>query len=141
MRTRTTKTIGILATLALAVVGCGSEDSGDQAKQKPPNASSKPTEQQEDNTAAQGRLPDEPTGAERDAVLAAIRDVLPELVQDEDKAIDAARRQCQNLDNPNSAGMEDTLAAMLFMYSGAAITEEHGKHLNAGLRKTLCPDS
>ncbi|MFE9651126.1 hypothetical protein ACFYO0_45030 [Streptomyces sp. NPDC006365] len=42
-------------------------------------------------------IPAVPTGSERSALIAALKDVNPAIVTDEDKAIDAARDQCATL--------------------------------------------
>jgi hypothetical protein len=58
-------------------------------------------------------------------------------VQDEDKA--EARHQCVNLDG----GVSDTVnsAMELFSYDGVMLTDEDARHLNTGLRNTLCPEA
>lgn len=139
MRIRTT-TAAIVAILAVTVVGCssdkGSDSKDDSIKSTAPEASSAA-----DNSAAakNAGIPPEPTGAERDAVLAAIRDVNGNLTHDEDKAIDAARNQCSSLDG--GATDPDHSAAQRFSYDGVTLTDDDGSHINYGLRKTLCPES
>lgn len=79
-------------------------------------------------------IPPKPVGAARDAYLAAIKAVDPQLVADPDKAISNGRNQCSTLNdggaNPNHA------AAVRF-----DTTDTEGALLNAALRTTLCPKS
>ncbi|MFJ6434621.1 hypothetical protein [Streptomyces sp. NPDC091416] len=147
MRIRTT-TAAIAAVLAFAAVGCSSDsDNADDSKagttkSSAPEASSpsSPSSSADDSGAAKDTsLPAEPTGAERDAVLAAVRDVNANLTHDEDKAIDAARNQCAALDG--GAADTDHTAAQRFSYDGITLTDDDGSHINIGLRKTLCPAS
>ena len=139
MRIRTT-TAAIVAILAVTVVGCssdeGSDSKADTIKSTVPEASSAA-----DNSGAakNAGMPPEPTGAERDAVLATIHDVNGNLTHDEDKAINAARNQCASLDG--GATNPDHSAAQRFSYDGVTLTDDDGSHINFGLRKTLCPES
>ncbi|WP_328908148.1 hypothetical protein OG230_00695 [Streptomyces sp. NBC_00234] len=139
MSIRTT-TAAIAAILAVAAVGCssekGSDSKADTVKSTAPEASSA-----EDNSGAakNAGMPPEPTGAERDAVLASILDVNSNLVHDEDKAINAARNQCAALNG--GATNPDHSAAQRFSYDGVTLTDDDGSHINIGLRKTLCPES
>lgn len=139
MRIRTT-TAAVVAILAVTVVGCssdkGSDSEADATRSTAPAASSAADSSGADENAG---MPPEPTGAERDAVLAAIHDVNGELTHDEDKAIDAARNQCASLDGGGTN--PDHSAAQRFSYDGVTLTDEDGSHINFGLRKTLCPDS
>ncbi|MGW0939873.1 hypothetical protein [Streptomyces sp. NPDC002666] len=137
MRIRTT-TAAIAAVLAFTVVGCSS-DSGSKADTGTTTNSAAETSSGTDDSGAgkETVLPAEPTGAERDAVLAAVRDVNGNLTQDEDKAIDAARNQCAALDG--GAANTDHTAAQRFSYDGITLTDDDGSHINIGLRKTLCP--
>lgn len=136
----TTAAIAAAAVLAVTVVGCSSEkdseSKADTVKSTAPEASSAA-----DNSGAakNAGLPPEPTGAERDAVLASILDVNSNLVHDEDKAINAARNQCAALDGGGTN--PDHSAAQWFSYDGVTLTDDDGSHINIGLRKTLCPAS
>lgn len=155
MRIRIT-TAAVAAALAVSLVGCSSgsdndaDSKADAAKSSAPAApsessapSSEPTapdtEAGGDTTEADKVAPPAPTGDKRTAVIAAIRDVDPKLVQDEDKAIEKARYQCVNLDG----GVPDTVnsARELFSYDGVTPTEDDARHINIGLRKTLCPEA
>jgi hypothetical protein len=142
MRIRTT-TAAVTAVLAVSLVGCSSDSKVDTAPRSTPAApSSAPAapntaDSSETSEADKVALP-EPTGDKRTAVIAAISDVDPRLVQDEDKAIEKARYQCVNLDG----GVSDTVnsAMELFSYDGIMLTDDDARHLNIGLRNTLCPE-
>jgi len=154
MRIRIT-TAAVAAALAVSLVGCSSDNDADSkadaakssapatSSSEPSTPSSEPTapdtEAGGDTTEADKVAPPAPAGDKRTAVIAAIRDVNPKLVQDEDKAIEKARYQCVNLDG----GVPDTVnsAMELFSYDGVMPTEDDARHLNIGLRKTLCPEA
>ncbi|WP_406094621.1 hypothetical protein [Streptomyces sp. NBC_01013] len=137
MRIRTTTAV-ITAVLAFTVVGCSSDDGSDSEAGPTRSSTSEGTSRADDSGTAQDTgLPPAPTGAERDAVLAAVRDVNGNLTHDEDKAIDAARNQCAALDG--GAANTDHTAAQRFSYGGVTLTDDDGSHINIGLRKTLCP--
>lgn len=151
MRIRIT-TAAVVAVLAFTAVGCGSDGDGDgeagangaagtvrsSAPASPSAAADGAGGAEPGASASEGSgLPPEPSGAARDAVLAVVRDVHGGLVRDEDKAIDAARNQCSTLDGGGKDA--DHSAAQRFSYDGVKLTDDDGKHLNYGLRKTLCP--
>ncbi|MFR9798237.1 hypothetical protein ACL02U_20400 [Streptomyces sp. MS06] len=131
MRIRTTIAVAT-AALAVTLVGCSSDS--DDGKSDAPGATRSTGGSAAEQAAG---IPAAPTGAERDAVLAAIRDVNAKLTVDEDKAVDAARKQCSALDG--GAANPDHAAAQRFSYGGVTLTDDDGGHLNIGLRKTLCP--
>lgn len=139
MRIRTT-TAAIVAVLAVTVVGCSSgkasDSKADSVKSTRPEASSAAGDS---DAAKNAHIPPAPTGAERDAVLATIHDVNANLTHDEDKAINAARNQCASLDG--GATNPEHGAAQRFSYDGVTLTDDDGRHINFGLRKTLCPES
>ncbi|WP_328876122.1 DUF732 domain-containing protein [Streptomyces sp. NBC_00287] len=139
MRIRTA-TAAIAAILTVTVAGCSS-DKGSDSKADTTKSTAPETSSAADNSAAakNAGMPPEPTGAERDAVLAAIMDVNANLTHDEDKAINAARNQCAALDG--GATNPDHSAAQRFSYNGVTLTDDDGSHINVGLRKTLCPES
>lgn len=150
MRTRVT-TAAIVAVLAVTVVGCGSDQSSDRSSDSTADTAKSPTAEasspaaEESNpaddsgAAKKSGIPPEPTGAARDAVLAVVKDVNGKLIHDEDKALDAARNQCSSL---NGGGKNpDHSAAQRFSYNGVELTDDDGRHINIGLRKTLCPES
>lgn len=147
MRIRTT-TAAVTAILAVSLVGCssdnGSDSKADTAPSSAPAASSSAsaapdTAESSDTSEADKVALPEPTGDKRTAVIAAIKDVDPKLVQDEDKAIEKARYQCVNLDG----GVSDTVdsAIQLFSYDGVTLTDDDARHLNIALRNTLCPEA
>ncbi|MEV5156913.1 hypothetical protein [Streptomyces sp. NPDC053728] len=139
MRIRTT-TAAVVAVLAVTLVGCSSDDGGDSKAGTGRSTASEESSAAGDSGAAKNAgIPPEPTGAERDAVLAAIHDVNGNLTHDEDKAIDAARNQCSSLDG--GATNPDHSAAQRFSYGGVTLTDDDGGHINIGLRRTLCPES
>ncbi|MFE7469473.1 hypothetical protein ACFU6R_35970 [Streptomyces sp. NPDC057499] len=80
-------------------------------------------------------IPSAPTGDARDAYLDAIAAVDPQLVVDEERAIDAGRNQCSSIASPKA----DSLAAQRFGTDARPLTDAQGKRLNAALRETLCP--
>ncbi|MEV0007770.1 hypothetical protein AB0M10_16350 [Streptomyces sp. NPDC051840] len=139
MRIRIT-TAAVVAVLAVTVVGCSTDKDGDAVSKPTKSAAPEASATADGGGEAKGTgIPPEPTGAERDAVLAAVRDVDATLTHDEDKAIDAARNQCASLDG--GAKDPDHDAAQRFSYDGVTLTDEDGGHINFGLRKTLCPES
>ncbi|MGW0828582.1 hypothetical protein [Streptomyces sp. NPDC002845] len=147
MRIRTT-TAAVTAVLAVSLVGCSSDNGTDSkadtalssAPTAPSSAPAAPdTADSSDTSEADEVVLPEPTGDKRTAVIAAIKDVDPRLVQDEDKAIEKARYQCVNLDG----GVSDTVdsAMELFSYDGVVLTDDDARHLNIGLRNTLCSEA
>ncbi|MFD8847553.1 hypothetical protein ACFV1Q_02560, partial [Streptomyces sp. NPDC059604] len=80
-------------------------------------------------------IPSAPTGDARDAYLDAIAAVDPQLIVDEERAIDAGRNQCSSITDPKA----DSLAAKRFGTDARPLTDEQGERLNAALRETLCP--
>ncbi|MFG2023164.1 hypothetical protein [Streptomyces sp. NPDC048825] len=140
MRIRTT-TAAVTAVLAVGLVGCSSDNGTDsKADTAPSSAPAAPnTADSSDTSEADKVALPEPTGDKRTAVIAAMKDVNPKLVQDEDKAIEKARYQCVNLEG----GVSDTVnsAMELFSYDGIMLTEDDAHHLNIGLRNTLCPEA
>ncbi|GEC10774.1 hypothetical protein SSP24_84290 [Streptomyces spinoverrucosus] len=140
MRIRTTTAV-VTAVLAVSLVGCssdnGTDSKADTALSSAPAAPN--TADSSDTSEADKVALPEPTGDKRTAVIAAIKDVNPKLAQDEDKAIEKARYQCVNLDG----GVLDTVnsAMELFSYDGVMLTEDDARHLNIGLRNTLCPET
>ncbi|MFE3515613.1 hypothetical protein [Streptomyces sp. NPDC059166] len=138
MRIRIT-TAAVVAVIAVAVVGCSGDKDDDSAAGTTSSAEPMASAAADGGEAAGTGIPPEPTGAERDAVLAAVRDVDGRLTHDEDKAVDAARNQCAALDG--GAKDPDHSAAQRFSYDGVTLTDEDGSHINFGLRGTFCPES
>ncbi|MEV7996882.1 hypothetical protein AB0O67_34880 [Streptomyces sp. NPDC086077] len=139
MRIRTTTAV-VVAILAVTVAGCSSDKGSESKADTTKSTVAEASRASDDSGAAKNAdMPPEPAGAERDAVLAAIRDVNGNLTHDEDKAIDAARNQCASL--VGGATSPDREAAQRFSYDGVTLTDDDGSHINFGLRKTLCPES
>ncbi|WP_405195165.1 hypothetical protein [Streptomyces anulatus] len=146
MRRTTALPAALLAAALLALTACSTEEeSGDKnvptAKTSAPAAKEQPADDADSGESSDAEkaagIPDAPTGAALDAYLAAIRDVDPKIVQDEEKSIDAGRNQCASLANPNDK--IDWLAAQRFGNDTLPLTDAQGKQLNAALRATLCP--
>lgn len=127
----------LAAAALLALTACSSSDSNDDkaAPSQTPSVTS---------TSAAGAteksipgIPDKPTGAKRDAYIAAIAAVDPTLTADPDKAITNGRNQCTSLDG--GARDVDHSAAERFGTGTHPLTDDQGKAINAALRLTLCP--
>lgn len=78
------------------------------------------------------RRPEEPTGAKRAELLAALGKAAPETVRYEDEAIEAARDQCQSLNH--GAYKPDWFASQHFTYKDVTTTEAQGKAINRALK-------
>ncbi|MFF2014016.1 hypothetical protein ACFVWY_33825 [Streptomyces sp. NPDC058195] len=120
----------IAAATLLALSACSTEE--DAAKPAPKETTA-------DYAAAEkaAGIPPAPTGDARDAYLDAIAAVDPQIIADEEKAIDAGRNQCASL---KGGGKKlDWAAAQRFGNDARPLTDEQGKALNAALRATLCP--
>ncbi|MDT0381419.1 DUF732 domain-containing protein [Streptomyces sp. DSM 42041] len=131
MRRHLTTTAG-LALAALTLTACGADNTPDTKPQPETPAASSPT-QPDPGTG----IPPEPTGAARDAYLAALEAIDPQLVADADKAIDAGRNQCSSL---NGGGTDPAgTAAARFSMGGNQVSEQQAKAINQALRQTLCP--
>ncbi|MEU4178186.1 hypothetical protein [Streptomyces sp. NPDC026589] len=145
MRRTTALPAALLAAALLALTACSTEPEPDapaaDSKASAPAAKEQPAEDADTGKSSDAEksagIPDAPTGAALDAYLAAIRDVDPAIVEDEEKAIDAGRNQCSSL--AGGGDKVDWLAAQRFGNDARPLTDEQGKHLNAALRKTLCP--
>lgn len=130
MRTRIT-IAAVTATLAVALVGCSSDETGDDAAKATPSVTeSEVTPEQSASAAASVGIPPEPTGADREVLLRALAAANPDAVKYEDKAIDAARNQCGAVDSDKAA----YLAAQRFTYKDVTTTEAQGRQINAALK-------
>ncbi|MET9952377.1 hypothetical protein ABZ135_12620 [Streptomyces sp. NPDC006339] len=121
-----------VAALALALTACGSSD--EPAPEKP----TAPTTQPAPSTTASknpGGLPAKPEGAERTALLAALKAVHPALVADEDKAISNARNQCSTI---TGGGDAQSTAKQRFSTSEHQVSDTEALAINAALQATLC---
>lgn len=122
------RTTAAAVLLALATLtACSSEDNTDAA---PTTTAASPSADYAAAEKAAG-IPPEPTGADRDALLAALRDVDPALTADEDDAIDNARNQCAAING--GADRLDYLASQRFSGGDVEVTEEQGKHINTAI--------
>ncbi|TXL91596.1 hypothetical protein [Streptomyces sp. IB2014 016-6] len=126
MRTITTALAAGLLLVALG--GCGTESEPDSKPSKNENGL---TPEEQASVRADAGMPEEPTGAKRTDLLAAIADVAPEAVKYEDKAIDAAQNQCSAING--GANRLDWLASQRFTYKDVTTTEAQGKQLNKAL--------
>ncbi|MFF8095699.1 hypothetical protein [Streptomyces sp. NPDC016675] len=123
-----TATAAVLLAALAALTACTSADD-DQAVNKP-TVTASPSADYSDAEKSLG-IPPEPTGAERDALLAALRDVDPALITDEEDAIDNARNQCRSI---NGGGDRlDWLASQRFSGGAVEVTEEQGGHINTAI--------
>jgi hypothetical protein len=77
-------------------------------------------------------IPPKPTGQERQDLLDALAAAAPDVVRDEDKAIDAARNQCSAING--GAQRLDWSAAQRFTYKDVFTTEAQGKKINDALK-------
>ncbi|WP_262705536.1 MULTISPECIES: hypothetical protein [Streptomyces] len=121
----------IAAACLLALTACDSDDKADNSE-----ASATPSVDKSKIEKDLG-IPPEPTGAKRSALLAALKVIDPQIVADEDKAIDAARNQCSAING--GAAKLDWSASQRFGNDAHPVSEANGKLINAALRKTLCP--
>ncbi|MFS0695117.1 hypothetical protein [Streptomyces nitrosporeus] len=131
--------LALSAAVLLAVTGCSADTATTTDTQPSTSAAAATTEDTGKSSTAEeaAGIPDAPTGAARDAYLAALRAVDPRIVEDEEKAIDAGRNQCASLAKPND--QSDWLAAQRFGNDTRPLTDAQGKALNAALKSTLCP--
>lgn len=133
MRTRLSTGV-LLAAVLLAVPACssGTDDSGSK-----PDAGGTPS------VAASGSkvpdisegIPEEPTGARRAALLAALKAVDPALAADADKAVANARQQCATI---TGGGNAVAAAQSRFGSAGHQLTEQQAEAVNEVLEQTLC---
>ncbi|WP_164711302.1 hypothetical protein [Streptomyces microflavus] len=144
VRRTTVLPAALLAAALLALTACSTEPEPYAPAAGPATsapAAEEPAEEADSGESSDAEkaagIPDAPTGAALDAYLAAIRDVDPAIVEDEEKAIDAGRNQCSHLAAPNDKS--DWLAAQRFGNDARPLTDAQGKALNAALRATLCP--
>ncbi|MFE3857797.1 hypothetical protein ACFXPN_42500 [Streptomyces griseorubiginosus] len=128
MRIRTAA--AVTTVLVATLVGCSSTNEPSEAKATP-TPSSKPSVDIEAAEKAAG-IPAKPTGAERAALLRALAAANPDVVKDEEKAIDAARNQCSALNG--GAQKVDWLASQRFSYGDVTTSEAQGKQINAALK-------
>ncbi|MER5493682.1 hypothetical protein [Streptomyces sp. NPDC002490] len=136
MRTRiTTAVVGAVALLTLTA--CSAEpDAPAAAEPAAQEGAQKATEERLAAAREAAGVPDEPTGAARTELIAAIAEVAPEAAEHEQKAVIAAQNQCAAMHA--KAPKVDWLAAQRFSYEGVKTTEAQGKKLNAALERGFC---
>jgi hypothetical protein len=79
-------------------------------------------------------LPPKPTGRARLELLNALAEIDPQIVDDEDKAISAARNQCQSI-NGDGKNLAESATAR-FSYRGNEITQAQGQKIVDMLMKS-----
>jgi predicted small lipoprotein YifL len=142
-RSTTSAAVLVAAALAFSLTACGESGDGkkaDSAKPGTPAATSavpQPSAASPSASKPGSGIPPKPTGAERDAYLAAIKVVAPNAAADPDKAIDAGRNQCMALNG--GAKNPDHSAAQRFGSDAHPLTDAQGKAINVALRATMCP--
>ncbi|MER8042721.1 hypothetical protein [Streptomyces sp. NPDC094032] len=132
MRRNLTTILIATATLALTLTACGSSD--ETAADKPPATSTTPDPTMSKALEKAG-IPAKPEGAERVALLAALKAVNPALVADEDKAISNSRNQCSTI---NGGGNAQSTAKARFSTNEHEVTDAEAVAINAALKATLC---
>ncbi|MEU4097259.1 hypothetical protein [Streptomyces sp. NPDC026673] len=136
MRTRLSAGM-LIAAVLLAVPACSSGT--DESSGKPDGGATPSVEASGSKVPDIGEgIPEEPTGAKRAALLAALKALDPALAADADKAVGNARQQCATI-----TGGGNAVAAAQSRFGGAGhrITEEQAKAINEVLEKTLCTSS
>ncbi|MFD4371510.1 hypothetical protein ACFWPY_07950 [Streptomyces sp. NPDC058527] len=129
---RTAATLATSAAAALlALTACGTADN------PPAKPSSKDGAEASTATATatadtkKAGIPPEPTGADRTALLDALRAVNPAIVAKEDKAIDRARNQCSAINGGSKT--VDSVAQQRFSTGDHEVTAAEAKAINAAL--------
>lgn len=121
-----TAAVSVTATLMLAGLTACSTSS--------PKAATSPSASESIDYAAAEKaagLPPKPIGADRAQLLDALKKAAPDTVRYEDKAITAARDQCQAING--KANKLDWLASQRFTYRDVTTTDAQGKAINATL--------
>lgn len=135
MNVRTTLYTVALAAATLTVTACedttSSNSKPDAAVSSPSQPDSSPTSDSMADARAAAGIPEEPTGADRQALLEALAKAAPDVVRYEGKAIDAARNQCSAINN--GAKRLDWAASQRFTYKDVTTTEAQGKAINDAL--------
>ncbi|MFF3558665.1 hypothetical protein ACFYXS_01260 [Streptomyces sp. NPDC002574] len=136
MRTHLTAAVLTGAALLLALTACTSGgDSGTPAAGPAPAPTSSPTAAGSPVPDIADLMPDEPTGTERTALLAALKAIDPAFAKDADQAVANARDQCATL---SGGGNAVDSARSRFGSGGHQVTEAQAEAINEALRKTLC---
>ena len=132
MKTRATLYTVALAAAALTLTACEDTTSSSSKPDAPASQPASPTSDSMADSRAAAGIPEEPTGAARQALLDALATAAPDVVRYEGKAIDAARNQCSALNN--KAQRPDWLAAQRFTYKDVTTSEAQGAKINAALK-------
>lgn len=129
-----TRTAAITAALLLTLTACSSSSDSDDRK---PAMATPPASTPADNSDAEkaAGIPPEPKGAERVALLAALKAINPALVADEDKAITNARNQCSAI---KGGGDADASAKARFSTNQHEVSDTEAVAINAALKASLC---
>ncbi|MFJ5215979.1 hypothetical protein ACIP98_14780 [Streptomyces sp. NPDC088354] len=139
MRTHLTAAVLTGAALLLALTACtsGGGDSGTPADSPAPapTLTTSPTAAGSPVPDIADLMPDEPTGARRTALLAALKAIDPAFAKDADQAIANAREQCATI---SGGGNAVDSARSRFGSGGHQVTEDQAEAINEALRKTLC---
>ncbi|WP_326782768.1 hypothetical protein [Streptomyces sp. NBC_00151] len=120
---------------AAALTGCTDTDGSKDTSSKPssPTTTAAATPSVDHSAAEKAAgLPPVPTGADRAALLRALKAANPDTVRYEDKAIDGARNQCMAING--GAQKLDWAASQRFTYKDVATTEAQGKQINEALK-------
>ncbi|MFE2043224.1 hypothetical protein ACFXAZ_20305 [Streptomyces sp. NPDC059477] len=131
----TALTLAAVAALAALTACSSSNDDASAKKSAPPAAPESVSASDAAAALHDAGIPAEPTGQTRAALLAALRKVSPDLVADEDKAIDNSRNQCSAI-NGGSAKV-DWAAQQRFGTSSHEVSEAEAKQINTALA-TFC---
>ncbi|MGW4029537.1 hypothetical protein ACWEFL_09465 [Streptomyces sp. NPDC004838] len=148
MRTRIT-TAAFAAAALLALTACSAEEepakpvadkpaanSGSDAGSDAGSGSDAMTKEQQATAREAAGVPEDPTGAERTALIAAIAKAAPDAAKHEAKAVTAALNQCAAIHA--KAPKLDLLASQRFSYNGVKTDETQGKQLNQALKEGFC---
>ncbi|WP_181786043.1 hypothetical protein [Streptomyces phytophilus] len=119
----------VLTAVATFLAGCSSSDDGTD---DPPTSKSPLSQEDRDKALADAGIPPVPNGATRTALIDVLRSIDPAIVNDEDKAIDAARNQCSAINGGSTKA--DWTASQRFSYDGNEVSEAEGKLINEALK-------
>ncbi|MFF4823198.1 hypothetical protein ACFY20_09200 [Streptomyces sp. NPDC001312] len=128
MKHRATAALAAVAALA-ALTACSSSDDDKPAAQSTPTETADAP--QTTTAPPHAGIPPKPTGKVRADLLAALREVHPALVADEDKAVDHARNQCSAVNNKEPKA--DWLAQQRFSGGTHEVSDAEAKQINAVL--------
>lgn len=130
-----------IAVISLTATACASGNNGSKpATSKATGAAtSSPTPSVDiSSIVANGGEPPPPTGAQRVALLAAIKAVDPALVAHPDQAINAARDECAQLYGAGDTSGH-TAAWHFHGETHVTVTDAQGQAIDTALQSTICP--